>query len=205
LAPLPRHGALAIWGAAGDRDAVDVGARRVAVHTDTGHAEAEPETSAAVGRAADALRAAGAAVEAAAPPGGGHDLVLDVWRSYAGDMPSAELYRVLRRWDAYRTAMLAFGRRADVILSPVFPEPARAHGTMNVPGAVDPTSFTTPHSLTGWPAATVRCGTSAGGLPIGVQVVAHPWRDDVALAAALRIERELGGWQPADVPGAAAP
>jgi hypothetical protein len=41
----------------------------------------------------------------------------------------------------------------------------------------------------------VRCGTSRGGLPIGVQLVAGPWRDDVALAAALRLEHDLGGWQ----------
>jgi amidase len=41
----------------------------------------------------------------------------------------------------------------------------------------------------------VRAGTSPEGLPIGVQVVARPWRDEVALAAALRIEAEMGGWQ----------
>ena len=41
-----------------------------------------------------------------------------------------------------------------------------------------------------------RCGTSREGLPIGVQVVAGPWRDDVALAAAQRLEDELGGWRP---------
>jgi amidase len=51
-------------------------------------------------------------------------------------------------------------------------------------------SYTTSHSLTGWPAATVRCGTSSDGLPIGVQVAAHPWRDDVALA----LETALGGY-----------
>ena len=33
------------------------------------------------------------------------------------------------------------------------------------------------------------------GLPIDVQVVAGPWRDDVALAAALRLEEALGGWR----------
>jgi hypothetical protein len=27
-----------------------------------------------------------------------------------------------------------------------------------------------------------------------VQLVAAPWRDDVALAAAARVERELGPW-----------
>ena len=33
----------------------------------------------------------------------------------------------------------------------------------------------------------------AEGLPLDVQVVAHPWRDDVALAVALHLERELAG------------
>jgi amidase len=101
---------------------------------------------------------------------------------------ATDLWGLLRRWDAFRSEMLAFAARYDLILCPVFPDPARLHGTMNVPGEIDPTSFTTPHSLTGWPAATVRAGTSPEGLPIDVQLVARPWRDDVALAAALRIE-----------------
>jgi amidase len=41
----------------------------------------------------------------------------------------------------------------------------------------------------------VRCGTSADGLPIGVQVVARPWREDVALAAAHYLEVMFGGWE----------
>ena len=92
--------------------------------------------------------------------------------------------------------MLAFAERYDLILCPVFPGPARPHGTMNLPGQVEPSGFTTPHSLTGWPAATVRCGSSPEGLPIDAQLVARPWRDDVALAGARQLERELGGWRP---------
>jgi amidase len=65
---------------------------------------------------------------------------------------------------------------------------------MNVADQVGLTGWTTPHSLTGWPAATVRVGTSAEGLPIDVQLIARPWRDNVDLAAALR-ERELGPWR----------
>jgi amidase len=38
------------------------------------------------------------------------------------------------------------------------------------------------------PSAVVRAGTSDEGIPIGVQVVANPWREDVALAAAKIIE-----------------
>ena len=34
------------------------------------------------------------------------------------------------------------------------------------------------------------------GFPIGVQVVARPWREDVAFAAGRVIEKALGGWQP---------
>ncbi len=116
-------------------------------------------------------------------------------------MSSLDLYRVLRRWDAYRAEMLTFADPYDLILCPVFPSPARRHGAMHVPGEIEPTSYTTPANLTGWPAATVRCGTSAEGLPIGVQLVARPWRDDVALAAALHLEREFGGFR---APAAAA-
>ena len=36
--------------------------------------------------------------------------------------------------------------------------------------------------MTGWPAETVRTATSAEGLLIAVQLVARPWRDDMALA-----------------------
>jgi amidase len=175
---------------------VDLRGLRVAMHARTEAAVADEATAAVVGQAAAALREAGAVVAEAAPPAGGHALTIDVWRSYGGDLRSDALYRLLRRWDAFRTEMLAFAARFDVLLGPVFPGPARAHGAMNVPGEIDPTGFTTPYSLTGWPAATVRCGTSREGLPIGVQVVAGPWRDDVALAAAQRLEDELGGWRP---------
>jgi len=51
--------------------------------------------------------------------------------------------------------------------------------------------------VAGWPAAVVRCGTAATGLPIGVQIVAPPWREDIALAVAARLEIEFGGWKAA--------
>jgi len=52
------------------------------------------------------------------------------------------------------------------------------------------------YNMTGWPAAVVRGGTSPDGLPIGVQIVAHPWREDIALAVAGYLEKKLGGFQP---------
>ncbi len=84
--------------------------------------------------------------------------------------------------------MLGVLEDVDLIVGPVAPHAAVASTT--------PISwrYTTPHSLTGWPCAVVRAGWS-DGLPIGVQVVAGPWHDHVALAAAAVIERALGGWQ----------
>ena len=55
-------------------------------------------------------------------------------------------------------------------------------------------AYTVPFSLTGYPCVVVRVA-DAGGLPIGVQVAARPWREDVALAVAQWLEREFGGWQ----------
>jgi amidase len=181
----------------GDPAPVALDGLRVAVHDAYDHARAEPPAAAVLGDAADALREAGALVGEDAPPAGGHDLTIEVWHSYGGGLDSLGLYRLLRRWDAFRSRMLAWGERYDLVLSPVFPGPAPPHGALAGHRGVDPTSFTTPHSLTGWPAVTVRCGSSPEGLPIGVQVVARPWRDDVALAAALALEHALGGWRAA--------
>jgi Asp-tRNA(Asn)/Glu-tRNA(Gln) amidotransferase A subunit family amidase len=169
---------------------------RVALCTDDGLIAPGADTVAAVRAAAAALGAAGAAVEDARYPRGGHELTLDIWRSYGAGVSAAELYGVLRRWDAFRAAMLAFGERHDLIVCPVFPSPAPSHGAIKQPGRIDPTSYTTPFSTAGWPAATVRCAASAERLPIGVQLVAAPWRDDLALAAALAVESARGGWAP---------
>ncbi len=51
-----------------------------------------------------------------------------------------------------------------------------------------------PFSLTGYPSVVVRVGTAGNGMPIGVQIVARPWREDLALAIASILERSLGGW-----------
>jgi Asp-tRNA(Asn)/Glu-tRNA(Gln) amidotransferase A subunit family amidase len=44
------------------------------------------------------------------------------------------------------------------------------------------------------PVAVVRCGYSAEGLPIGIQVVARPFHDAEAVAVASALERSFGQW-----------
>jgi amidase len=107
-----------------------------------------------------------------------------------GSFSQRELVDLLAEWDVYRVAMQAFIARYDAILCPVDAAPAREHGP------VRGSSYLYAYNLTGWPGVVVRAGTSPEGLPIGVQVIARPWREDVALALAARIEDATGGWSP---------
>ncbi len=94
--------------------------------------------------------------------------------------------------DLFRERMFAFLADYDAILSPVAAQPAVPHGTSVEDTVFRGFSYTMTHNLTGWPAAVVRCGTSREGLPIGIQIAAHPWREDVALALAKAIEADEG-------------
>jgi amidase len=97
--------------------------------------------------------------------------------------------------DSFRAGMCAFLNRYDAILSPVCANPALPHGRSIEDGNFRGFSYTMTYNVTGWPAAVVRCGTTSTGLPIGVQIAAAPWREDIALAIAGRLEELCGGWQ----------
>jgi len=112
-----------------------------------------------------------------------------------GAMSTAELGGLVFRWDMFRSAMLSFLERYDVIICPVNASPAMRHGETFSEERFPDFTYTMAYNLTGWPGAVVRCGTSPEGLPIGVQVVARPWREDVALAVALHLETAFGGWK----------
>jgi len=111
------------------------------------------------------------------------------------NMTTAELVGLVFRLDMWRGAMLSFMRDYDLILCPPCARTAMPHGTTFDEDNQLVFSYTMIYNMTGWPGAVVRAGTSAEGLPIGAQLVARPWRDDVALAAAFEVERATGGWQ----------
>jgi amidase len=173
---------------AGDPERVDLRGLRIMLHIADSQSIPKPDIEHAVRDAARVLADCGASVVEGAPPSGGHELTERVWESYDGAVSAAELYRILRDWDRYRSTMLEFLQVSDMIVSPVAPHAAIA------PGERISWRYTTPHSLTGWPCVVVRAGWS-GALPVGVQLVAGPWQDHVALAAAAAVERALGGWQ----------
>jgi len=118
---------------------------------------------------------------------------LDLLRSR--ELTTAELYELLTQWNDYRSALTVFFQPYDVILCPVNAYPALPHGGAQGAEMRPAFSYTIVFNLTGWPGAVVRMGTSSEGLPLGVQVVAQPWHEDIALAVALYLESVSGGWQ----------
>jgi amidase len=102
---------------------------------------------------------------------------------------------LLEAIDEVRSRALGFFADYDAILCPPSHALARAHNA-SYSDSFDDWSYITIHNLLGWPGVSVRAGTSKEGLPVGVQVVAAPWREDIALALAAKIETLMGGYQP---------
>jgi amidase len=203
---------------------IDVRALRVVAFTDNGIRTPTAETVAAVEAAATALSGAGASVVWQVPPGldeawaawdrlirsDGYGWLRRLiegaatpgWGSYESrgwidpraPVPGDELTGLLEHADRIRSRLLRWFQAADLIVCPAMPQPAIRHGESNAGWFGD--TYSDVHNLTGWPAVVVRGGTGPGGLPIGVQLVARPWREDVALAGAQVVEAASGGWQP---------
>ena len=96
-----------------------------------------------------------------------------------------------RRW--YREQVLALFKDVDVILAPATPctAPAIGQQTFMLDGVEMPVRpnigiFTQPISFIGLPVVAVPVPLKP--LPIGVQVIAAPWREDLALRVAQHLE-----------------
>jgi amidase len=216
------HSVAALSYAPLDESAVD--GLRIAWYDDNGFAAPDAEVSAVVQAAAQALAAQAARPTCVASA---YDLEMkligadggDGLRAYAASLGSCEVHPLLTgwldkleayrtdlaglaaywaEWDAYRAAITAFLRDYDAILCPVYTHPALPHGASIEDGNFRGFSHTMAYNLAALPAAVVRCGESAAGLPIAVQIVARAWREDVALAIAAKLERIFGGWKPPD-------
>lgn len=189
----------------GDWRAVKLRPLRVAFYTEHEEASPDPVCKEAAIAAAHALAGEVALVEEKLPPrvGESYAITRDYWRRPESEsweawepdgavhLTSEAVEQHLFTWDRFRRGLIAFMQQVDVIITPVIERPAQPHGQSE--GGI---AYTLAYSLTGYPAVVVRTGTTVDGLPVGVQVVARPWREDVALAVAAFLEQRFGGWQP---------
>jgi len=98
--------------------------------------------------------------------------------------------------DLQRTAlgrtMGAFHETYDLLLTPMMPVPALPVGEdLNDPSDehwVDWSPFSYPFNMTRQPAASIPCGLTSGGLPIGLQIVGRLHDDSRVLRAARAFE-----------------
>ncbi|MDK4717512.1 amidase [Rhizobium sp. CNPSo 4039] len=116
-------------------------------------------------------------------------LVLD-----GADTPIKDFVAHEQTVERLRDEFAGFFQRYDVLLAPVTPFPATKHGLDDV--IVDGKAWspfqvmngTSPFSLTGLPAMTLRFGTSGNGLPIGVQLSSAWYAESTMFDAAARLE-----------------
>jgi aspartyl-tRNA(Asn)/glutamyl-tRNA(Gln) amidotransferase subunit A len=82
----------------------------------------------------------------------------------------------------------------DLLLTPTTPQTAPRIGIKSpAERARTLTRFTAPFNLTGLPALSIPCGFTVEGLPVGLQIVAGPWQEDLLFRAGQAYE-EAAGW-----------
>jgi aspartyl-tRNA(Asn)/glutamyl-tRNA(Gln) amidotransferase subunit A len=90
--------------------------------------------------------------------------------------------------------MARFHREFDVLLTPTLPLAAFEAGHVAPPGSEQTdwaawTPFSFPFNLTQQPAASIPCGFTTAGLPVGLQIVAAKHHDSVVLRVARAFEQ----------------
>jgi len=135
---------------------------------------------------------------------------------YMGEVSVSDYWRTIDERNRYRAAFMAAmeAEQLDAILSPACALPALTHGSSNY--LVQDATYTMPYNLLGMPAGVVsvtrirpgeeserapskqlseqtasKVEQESVGLPVGVQVAARHWREDIVLAVMAAIEEHF--------------
>jgi len=116
----------------------------------------------------------------------------------AGPLTAAELLNAWAELDLLRTKTLAEMSEYSVLLCPVASIPAFRHNerAWTIDGRaveyLDAMRYTQWFNALACPAAVIPVGASLEGLPIGVQIVARPFEDEIALGVAAHVDAAFG-------------
>ena len=205
------------WGLARPRHSRLAGAR-VGVVLDHDQAPVSGEVAAVLSDAVDGLAGAGAKIVEGWPDGvdpvaqaesfGFHVQLFFAYEQPGEDLPplAAAIEHEHRRMAA-RAAWTRYFEEVDVFLCPATfcpafphdPRPFEARTVATDRGErpyADQAFWVAHPALAGLPALSAPVGRTAGGLPVGAQVVGPPHEDDTAITFAERLAEVTGGFQP---------
>lgn len=106
-------------------------------------------------------------------------------------LDAREFAQVLHLWHNYQSSMLGYFNDFDILICPVNADTAIKHGKKE---EMDNYTYTSAFNLTGWPSTVIRAGSDASGLPIGIQILSRPFREDHCLGLAAWLESRLGSF-----------
>ena len=123
------------------------------------------------------------------------------WADSVADLSASALYQAQQQFHATRVATVRACAAYDYVISPVAPMPAfdaELPSPTNDPlHPLEHIGFTVPFNMSEQPAASVPCGFTQGGLPVGLQI-AGPRFDDLGVLkvarAFERIRQPMRGW-----------
>jgi len=120
------------------------------------------------------------------------------WIVSAATLSGAEVFRGFSQMGAIRDATIAATLPFDFVLSPVSPVPAfQAEWASPIDDPQRPfehIAFTLPFNMSEQPAASINCGFTTDGLPIGLQIAGRRF-DDLGVLQLARAFEDLRGPQ----------
>jgi amidase len=129
--------------------------------------------------------------------------ILKQFSSWVQAQPPHTGESLLDAWiqrDVIRMQIFTQMRDYPVLVCPVAAIPAFKHGerSWQIDGKtveyLDAWSYTEWFNLLGTPAVAIPISQSAEGLPIGVQISARPWEEELVLSVAAELEGQSDGW-----------
>jgi aspartyl-tRNA(Asn)/glutamyl-tRNA(Gln) amidotransferase subunit A len=127
------------------------------------------------------------------------------WARGGAELSGAQVFHGYSQMGAMRDAAIAACAPFDIVLSPTAPMPAFAAElpcpTDDPARPFEHIAFTLPYNMSEQPAASVNCGYTSDGLPIGLQIIG-PRFDDLGVLQAARAWEQL---RPAQRPWPAPP
>jgi aspartyl-tRNA(Asn)/glutamyl-tRNA(Gln) amidotransferase subunit A len=191
---------------------------RIAYSPDLGYASVDAEVAALVRKSVDVFRDLGARVEEKHPGFENPEAIFRVhWFTGAAALmktvpaekrklvdpgllevaeegakiSAGELMDAQMKRGALGTQMNLFHRDYDLLVTPTLAVAAFDAGQEFPPGKkrwIDWTPFSFPFNLTQQPAASIPCGVTKAGLPVGLHLVGPRYADDLVLRAARAFE-----------------